>query len=647
MKRYVLLVLIAFVFASCSNTVTVEDVQLRGDLVYEKGSDKLFTGTVEREFINEQIEFVIDILDGKKNGSVKIYYDNGQPMLIASFKDNILDGDFISYHKNGAKKISGTYVEGKKNEQWVEYYSDETTKMSCVYNDDILDGDFLFSFDDEGFSNVMFGVLLDEREELLGKTIPSDFVLQGEIKKIQGSFNEEHLDGLILCEYEPDQNHGLNNYTFLYDSIFFQNNRIASRSLECSNNDYNIDYYLKYSVTDQVEKMNYIEKDQSSNLEYLSELHLGEDNNNEYYVSVFNGDTVINVKFVDGLVDGNYINIQMIEDHDQIVKMKHRLQYNNGLVKTMEITQDGETVIVGERNGKYMVFDDELFLWYRGNSMFTGMNSYMIKNAKIVEVIDDNNSSRYDVRLTNFPQRIAMDLKGPQHNFPKIQVNDTIDYTFSLNGIGYAQQHGINYSEMITGFDFIRINGYERDTSYKRLQDLNDSVLISGVDYVPISNSNFHGGDFFNSMKERFNDQIIPDFSWNRKLDRFYSSVNSIALFDKNAPKLFGEFSTYEINSINKINSMFSTESLGRNIGFSDCDDFLDAYEEFAMEYIEVLKDYNRNPDNTELYTRYLEMLNEFSQYTDGAEQCKDNPKIAKRILRIQTRLYEAAQDIY
>ena len=190
MKRYVLLVLIAFVFASCSNTVTVEDVQLRGDLVYEKGSDKLFTGTVEREFINEQIEFVIDILDGKKNGSVKIYYDNGQPMLIASFKDNILDGDFISYHKNGAKKISGTYVEGKKNEQWVEYYSDETTKMSCVYNDDILDGDFLFSFDDEGFSNVMFGVLLDEREELLGKTIPSDFVLQGEIKKIQGSFNE-------------------------------------------------------------------------------------------------------------------------------------------------------------------------------------------------------------------------------------------------------------------------------------------------------------------------------------------------------------------------------------------------------------------------------------------------------------------------
>jgi hypothetical protein len=92
---------------------------------------------------------------------------------------------------------------------------------------------------------------------------------------------------------------------------------------------------------------------------------------------------------------------------------------------------------------------------------------------------------------------------------------------------------------------------------------------------------------------------------------------------------------------------MFSTESLGRNIGFSDCDDFLDAYEEFAMEYIEVLKDYNRNPDNTELYTRYLEMLNEFSQYTDGAEQCKDNPKIAKRILRIQTRLYEAAQDIY
>ena len=50
-------------------------------------------------------------------------------------------GNFIEWHKNGAKKLNCNYDKGILNGPWVEFYEDGKTKMiEKSYNNGSLDG---------------------------------------------------------------------------------------------------------------------------------------------------------------------------------------------------------------------------------------------------------------------------------------------------------------------------------------------------------------------------------------------------------------------------------------------------------------------------------------------------------------------------
>ena len=61
--------------------------------------------------------------NGKRNGISKNYYSNGELFYIAEFKNNILDGNVLTYSKDGNILSKGLYCKGEKCGDW--YYYDK------------------------------------------------------------------------------------------------------------------------------------------------------------------------------------------------------------------------------------------------------------------------------------------------------------------------------------------------------------------------------------------------------------------------------------------------------------------------------------------------------------------------------------------
>ena len=73
------------------------------------------------QIVIEEIEYV----NGIKNGVFNKYYDNGRPMVQAYYKNDELDGSYISYYPNGVAKESGNFVMGQKVGEWTTYDMEE------------------------------------------------------------------------------------------------------------------------------------------------------------------------------------------------------------------------------------------------------------------------------------------------------------------------------------------------------------------------------------------------------------------------------------------------------------------------------------------------------------------------------------------
>jgi antitoxin component YwqK of YwqJK toxin-antitoxin module len=96
--------------------------------------------------------FKQDLLNGKKI----IYYLEGQieteklnPLSVAFYKNDKLDGEYKEFFSTGKLKIIGNYKEGKRIGEWKEYYPNGTIFTQSKYKDDRLHG-WLYSFNKDG-----------------------------------------------------------------------------------------------------------------------------------------------------------------------------------------------------------------------------------------------------------------------------------------------------------------------------------------------------------------------------------------------------------------------------------------------------------------------------------------------------------------
>lgn len=92
----------------------------------------------KKYFDNGQLEFKVDLKQGKRDGISHRYYENGQLRAKQRWKDGSPDGLSEHYFPNGQMSLTGNWREGKAQGMWKEYYESGKLKSERFYLDSHL-----------------------------------------------------------------------------------------------------------------------------------------------------------------------------------------------------------------------------------------------------------------------------------------------------------------------------------------------------------------------------------------------------------------------------------------------------------------------------------------------------------------------------
>jgi antitoxin component YwqK of YwqJK toxin-antitoxin module len=114
MKNLLSILTICF-FVSCSpERVHIDDLQEREEAQMLFYQGKPFTGIAYEVYSEGQLNFEIEIKDGKTDGLGQEWYDNGQLHWEANFKDGQPDGLFQEWDEDGQLEREETYKDGER-----------------------------------------------------------------------------------------------------------------------------------------------------------------------------------------------------------------------------------------------------------------------------------------------------------------------------------------------------------------------------------------------------------------------------------------------------------------------------------------------------------------------------------------------------
>lgn len=98
------------------------------------------TGQIELYYDNGQILLKAEYKDGVLHGEATYYYENGKPMSNSIFKNGKPNGQFISYYENGNKGSQGTFKDGQKTGEWQFWEENGALSSKTVFNNNKKEG---------------------------------------------------------------------------------------------------------------------------------------------------------------------------------------------------------------------------------------------------------------------------------------------------------------------------------------------------------------------------------------------------------------------------------------------------------------------------------------------------------------------------
>jgi antitoxin component YwqK of YwqJK toxin-antitoxin module len=113
MKKFSLLVGILFLTLFSAFSQDIKEI----DGIYYKGNLP-YTGSYTSNFVNDKPRITINLVDGLKEGEVKVFFENGEVNEIRSYKRNVMDGIWLTYNENKVKVAEAHYLNGKKDGKW-------------------------------------------------------------------------------------------------------------------------------------------------------------------------------------------------------------------------------------------------------------------------------------------------------------------------------------------------------------------------------------------------------------------------------------------------------------------------------------------------------------------------------------------------
>jgi antitoxin component YwqK of YwqJK toxin-antitoxin module len=125
------LLVFAGIFILFLNAAKAQEIKEVDGIYYQNG--QLYTGEYTSRYENGIVKMTAKISEGKKEGIVQVYFDNGQLNEIRSYKNNLMDGTWEMYNIYKIKVSVANYKNGLKHGKWYIYDDTGTLLYDMEY----------------------------------------------------------------------------------------------------------------------------------------------------------------------------------------------------------------------------------------------------------------------------------------------------------------------------------------------------------------------------------------------------------------------------------------------------------------------------------------------------------------------------------
>lgn len=81
-------------------------------------NNEAYTGNYTVKYDNGNPKIEMNLLNGYKNGEAKVYFETGGLNEIRSYKQNLMDGTWLTFNNKNIKVAEALYLDGKKHGKW-------------------------------------------------------------------------------------------------------------------------------------------------------------------------------------------------------------------------------------------------------------------------------------------------------------------------------------------------------------------------------------------------------------------------------------------------------------------------------------------------------------------------------------------------
>ena len=130
MKHLLIIFTLLLTSVSWSENVDYDDLVTRDEIYYEKFSNKPFTGKTTGRIKGK-------IIDGKREGEILYFYDNGLLKIKTNYKYGKVEGKWLEYYESGQLHYEGNYIDGELNGEYLTYYENGQLEYKNYFIDTI------------------------------------------------------------------------------------------------------------------------------------------------------------------------------------------------------------------------------------------------------------------------------------------------------------------------------------------------------------------------------------------------------------------------------------------------------------------------------------------------------------------------------
>jgi antitoxin component YwqK of YwqJK toxin-antitoxin module len=141
------LLLIALI--SLMPTIVFSQLYQKDDGKYYDKKGALYTGTYIEYYPSGNKHIEMNLLNGQKHGKIIIYFDNQETNEIRSFKNDLMDGTWITFNIKGIKVGEANYKDGIKHGKWYIWDDNGVLRYEMEYNNGQKSGKWII-YDENG-----------------------------------------------------------------------------------------------------------------------------------------------------------------------------------------------------------------------------------------------------------------------------------------------------------------------------------------------------------------------------------------------------------------------------------------------------------------------------------------------------------------